>query len=80
MPEQNRHARAILHDPLTYEIAEWTLDGNRIVEVLAKVSDFAIAKAAWEAAIGTRPHDHLIFRQGAHVFVDRKATDKFAKG
>lgn len=65
-------------EELFYTIEEWTSDGGEIVEMLARVAVFAIAKAAFEAACRDRPHAHITFRNRALVHGEQKASSEIA--
>ena len=50
-----------------YRIDRWTDDGENIMEHLAGVEDFAMAKAAYRAACQRWPNAPITLRQGARV-------------
>ena len=59
-------------EQLYFSVDEWSADGGRLVEVLARARNFQIAKAAYEAAKECRPDCYLTLRQGARVISERK--------
>jgi len=63
MPRANQHWT----EELDFEIAEWTLDGVRLVEVLGRVHLFEMADQAFTAAKKMRPAGRLTLRRGAQV-------------
>ena len=55
-------------DPnLPYTVEQWSRDGNRLEQVLARIGNVVIALAAFRAARGLRPRDLLMLRHGARV-------------
>ena len=63
MPRVNQHWL----EELDFEIAEWTLDGVRLVEVLGSVHLLEMAHQAFVAAKNMRPGARLTLRRGAQV-------------
>lgn len=61
-------------ETLSYAVEVWSDDGNHLIEILARVSNFEIATAAYWAALRVRPKDYLILRQGAMVIRERRAV------
>jgi hypothetical protein len=51
----------------TYRVDRWTDDGNSIVDYVAAVTDFAVARAAFRAACRRWPQAKITLRQGARV-------------
>jgi len=51
-------------DELAFKIVKTYAHGD---EVIARVADFAICKAAFEKALFVFPNEHLQMRQGARV-------------
>ena len=45
----------------------WADDGNSIMDYVAGVTDFAVARAAYRAACRRWPKDKISLRQGARV-------------
>lgn len=66
-------------ETLSFAVEVWSDDGNHLVEILARVSNFEIATAAWWAALRVRPRDYLTLRQGAMVIRERKAVRRAAR-
>ncbi len=60
-----------MYDKLTFTIDEWSDDGSRIVEVMARVGNFDVATAAYDAALRVRPNRRLTLRQGALLLRER---------
>jgi hypothetical protein len=66
-------------DPPSFALAMQDL-GFKIVrtnggdELLARISNYEICKAAFEKAIFVYPNDHLEMRQGARVILKSKET------
>lgn len=58
-------------DNLEFEIAVWSDDGNRILEVLARTAKLEYGYAVFQAAVLSKPNDYIIFRRGAHVLRER---------
>jgi hypothetical protein len=50
-----------------FRIDVWDSSGNGIAEHLAGLEDYAMAVAAYWAAIQSRPKDKITLRQGARV-------------
>lgn len=63
-------------ETLSFAVEVWSDDGNHRVEILARVSNFEIATAAYWAALRVRPKDYLTLRQGAMVIRERKAIKR----
>jgi hypothetical protein len=56
-------------DELAFKIVKTYSHGD---EVIAKISDFAVCKAAFEKALFVYPNEHLQMRQGARVIAKSK--------
>jgi hypothetical protein len=54
-------------DNLPVVIEEWTTDGTRIVQVLARCANVSVARGAYPACRGLRPKGRIMIRQGALV-------------
>lgn len=54
-------------------VEQWTHDGNKIEEVLAKASNLGIARAAYEQAVIERPGRNITFRHFCRVI---RSTDR----
>ncbi len=63
---------------LVFEIAEWDPAGVRRVQVLARLADFEMAKAAWRALLEQNRFDYVTWRIGAQVLQERRWSDRFA--
>ena len=50
-----------------FRIDVWDSSGDNLAEHLAGIEDFAMAVAAYWAAIQNRPKDKITLRQGARV-------------
>jgi hypothetical protein len=51
--------------------AEWLIEAQKpdgtLIEQLAYCKSFACAEAAYDAAVRTRPYEHIVFRHGARL-------------
>jgi hypothetical protein len=52
-----------------FRIDVWDADANNVVDHLAGLDDYAMAVAAYWAAVETRPRDKITLRQGIRVVV-----------
>jgi hypothetical protein len=52
-----------------FRIDVWDGAGDNLVEHLAGLDDYAMAVAAYWAAVGNRPKDKITLRQGIRVVV-----------
>ena len=52
-----------------FRIDVWDATGDNLIEHLAGVEDYAMAVAAYWAAIQNRPKDKITLRQGARVVI-----------
>jgi hypothetical protein len=52
-----------------FRIDIWDDTGNNLVEQLAGLDDYAMAVAAYWAAVENRPRDKITLRQGIRVVV-----------
>jgi hypothetical protein len=50
-----------------YRVDRWTDDGNSILDYVAAVADFAIARTAYRAACRRWPKAKITLRQGARI-------------
>jgi hypothetical protein len=62
-----RFAYCALRTYFAFRIDIWDSSGDNLAEHLAGIEDFAIAVAAYWAAIQSRPKDKITLRQGARV-------------
>ena len=66
-----------LHTPITFQ-GMWTDDGDSILDYVAAVADFAVAKAAYRAACRRWPKAKITLRQGARVVERNWSTSEAA--
>ena len=64
---RERNANRHWVEELDFEIAEWTFDGMRLVEVLGRVHLLEMAHDAFSAAKKMRPAAGITLRRGAQV-------------
>jgi hypothetical protein len=57
-----------------FRIDMWTIDGEKVIEHIAGVEDFAVATATYKAACGRWPGTTITLRQGARVIEDSRRT------
>ena len=57
---------------LSYRIEMWDDQDTRIEQLIALVSDHAVARAAFEEAVRRRPGKLIILRQKARVLADSR--------
>jgi hypothetical protein len=50
-----------------YHIDMWTINGEKVIEHVARVEDFQVAMATYRAACERWPGTAIILRQGARV-------------
>jgi len=61
-----------------YRADRWTDDGNSILDYVAAVADFAVARAAYRAACRRWPEAKITLRQGARVVERNWSTSEAA--
>jgi hypothetical protein len=61
-----------------YRVDRWTDDGNSILDYVAAVADFAVARAAYRAACRRWPEAKITLRQGARVVERNWSTSEAA--
>ena len=59
-------------------VDRWTDDGNSILDYVAAVADFAVARAAYRAACRRWPEAKITLRQGARVVERNWSTSEAA--
>jgi len=57
-------------EELHISLEECDAAGNEVVEVLARLSNVVIGRAAWKAAWRLRPHARIVLRDRARVIED----------
>jgi hypothetical protein len=58
----------------SFRIDLWDEAGDNIVEHVAGVEDYTVARAAYEAAVARWPGEMVTLRQGARVVFDSRRT------
>jgi uncharacterized protein YdaU (DUF1376 family) len=58
-----------------FRVDVWDARGDNLIEHLAGVEDYAMAVAAYWAAIQNRPKDKITLRQGARVVMKNWKTE-----
>jgi hypothetical protein len=66
----------ILDDHLSYNVCRWSADGETIHDVVALVSQFTVAAAAYDAALAVYPVDRITLRHGIRVIREREGTSR----
>jgi hypothetical protein len=61
-----------------YRVDRWTDDGNSILDYVAAVADFAVARAAYRAACRRWPEARITLRQAARVVERNWSTSEAA--
>ena len=57
-------------EELTYAIEEWSIDGNRLIEVLARTASQTIGAVAFKAARASLPTRRIRLCQRARIILD----------
>jgi hypothetical protein len=57
-----------------FRIDMWSADGETLVEHIAGVEDFQVARMTYEAAVERWPGGAITLRQGARVIEDSRRT------
>ena len=68
--------RARPSDELTFAVEVWSLDGQRIDEVMARASHVMVARAAFDAAVRERPGRQVLLRNRAMVLAQSQAEGR----
>lgn len=66
----------MVEENLPIVVEEWTPDGLKPVEVLARVANVPMARAMFPAARGLRPRARILIRDRALVISDSAELDR----
>jgi hypothetical protein len=58
----------------SFRIDRWVSNGDNIADHVAGIEDYAVARAAYEAAVKRWPSEMVTLRQGARVVFDSRRT------